>query len=251
MSPYTEIMAILRCPICGSDLEEDLDGVLRCSGCGNKYRVINDRIIDLLTNKHGWVGLFERFPRIYDPWSRFGWRLTGQGSLDNFYSEFIEDLKDGVLVDVGCGTGTLISMLERRGFKGAIVGIDISMPMLKVAAEKTKKAIFLRASMDNIPLKDLTVDHYISSLAIHIAEDKEKVFREMKRILKDMGSFRIAVATASSVRSKIFSMLLRVKPPDENTYIGLIRSLGLEVHRVKRYGIFISIYGAKRRGRVR
>ncbi len=250
MSPYTEIIAILKCPICGSDLE-DLDGVLRCSGCGNKYRVIDNRIIDLLTNKHGWVGLFERFPRIYDPWSRFGWRLTGQGSLDNFYSEFIEDLKEGVLIDVGCGTGTLISMLERKRFKGAIVGIDISMSMLKVAAEKTKRAIFLRASMDNIPLKDFTVDHYISSLAIHIAEDKEKVFREMKRILKDMGSFRIAVATASNVRSKIFSMLLRVKPLDENTYIGLIRSLGLEVHRVERYGIFISIYGAKHKDRVR
>jgi ubiquinone/menaquinone biosynthesis C-methylase UbiE/DNA-directed RNA polymerase subunit RPC12/RpoP len=250
MMSHTEIIAILRCPICGSDLE-DLDDVLRCNGCGNKYRIINNKIIDLLVNKHGWVGFFERFPKIYDPWSRFGWRLTGQGSLKDFYSDFIEDLEEGVLIDVGCGTGTLISMLERKGFKGIIMGIDVSMPMLRVASEKTKRAVFLRASMDNIPLKDSTVDHYISSFAVHIAEDKEKVFREMKRVLKDIGNFRIAVATASSIRGKIFSLLLRVKPLDENTYINLIRSLGLEIHRVEKYGIFISIYGAKHRDGIR
>ncbi|MEM4969948.1 MAG: hypothetical protein QXE01_01705, partial [Sulfolobales archaeon] len=85
------------------------------------------------------------------------------------------------------------------------------------------------------------------SFAIHIAEDKEKVFKEMRRILKNMGSFRIAVATTNSIRGKIFSYLLRVKPLDENTYINLIRFLGLEILKVERYGIFISIYGIKPR----
>ncbi|MEM4970044.1 MAG: methyltransferase domain-containing protein, partial [Sulfolobales archaeon] len=199
---YTELIAILRCPICGSDLES-LDDILRCSKCGNRYKVINNRIIDLvMTGERGWVSFFERFPKIYDPWSRIGWRLTGRGSLESFYSEFIKGFKgleEGIAVDVGCGTGTLISMLERKGFRGIIIGIDISMPMLRVAMGKTKKAIFLRASMDNIPLKDSVVDHYISSFAIHIAEDKEKVFKEMRRILKNMGSFRIAVATTNSI----------------------------------------------------
>ncbi|MEM1611256.1 MAG: methyltransferase domain-containing protein [Sulfolobales archaeon] len=203
-----------------------------------------------MTGERGWVGFFERFPKIYDPWSRIGWRLTGRGSLESFYSKFIKGFKgleEGIAVDVGCGTGTLISMLERKGFRGMIIGIDISMPMLRVAMRKTKKAIFLRASMDNIPLKDSVVDHYISSFAIHIAEDKEKVFKEMRRILKNMGSFRIAVATTNSIRGKIFSYLLRVKPLDENTYINLIRLLGLEILKVERYGIFITIYGIKPR----
>ncbi|MDT7887408.1 MAG: class I SAM-dependent methyltransferase [Desulfurococcales archaeon] len=239
-----EIINILRCPVCRSDLERQ-DKILQCNGCGNKYGIIDNRIVDLIVDQREWVKIFEMFPRIYDPWSQIGWRLTGRGSLEGFYSDLIKDLGEGVLIDVGCGTGTMISMLEKRGFRGTLIGIDISKSMLKVAVKKTRKAVFIRASMDNIPLKDATVDHYISSLTIHIAEDKRKVFEEMKRVLKDMGTFRIAVAATNSFRGKLFSLLLGVRSVDENAYIVLLRSLGLNAHKIARYGIFISIYGTK------
>mgnify|MGYP001626227822 CR=1 FL=1 len=65
------------------------------------------------------------------------------------------------------------------------------------------------------------------------------------------GSDTLTVATANSIRGKISSQFLRVKPLDKNTCINLIRSLGLEIYRVEKYGIFISIYGAKRKDGIR
>jgi len=241
---FEEILGLLRCPACGSDLEIDA-GALRCNKCGGRYSIIGGRIADMVGSSRGWVGFFERFPKLYDPWSRVGWRVAGRGSLKGYYRELVEGLEGGVLLDVGCGTGTLIAMLEEKGYRGPIIGVDISMAMLNTAVRKTSSALFLRASMESIPLRDLSVDHYISSLAIHIAEDKRRVLGEMVRILRRGGSYRIVVATANSIRGMLFSRLLRVGALDEEIYTEMLRSLGLEVLRSVRYGAFTAIYGAK------
>jgi len=242
--PLEEILPLLRCPACGSDLEIDV-GALKCSRCGSSYGIIGGRIVDMVGSRRGWVGFFERFPGLYDPWSRAGWRISGRGSLEDYYRELVEGLEEGVLVDVGCGTGSLIAMLEGRGYRGPIIGVDISMAMLSVALRKTRSAIFLRASMDSIPLKDSSVDHYISSLAIHIAEDKRRVLGEAARILKSGGTYRIVVATTNSFRGRLFSKLLGVKTLREETYIEMLRSSGLDVLGSTRYGAFTAIYGVK------
>ena len=42
--------------------------------------------------------------------------------------------KEGLAVDCGCGTGTLITDLTKRGY--SCTGVDISPEMLEIAAEK-------------------------------------------------------------------------------------------------------------------
>lgn len=239
-----DIIHILRCPACGSSLVFGGDSVI-CSSCGAKYRVEDHRIIDFLQRKEGWVGVFERNPGLYDIWSRIGWRIMGRGSLRGFYEELIYDLDQGYLIDIGCGTGTLLSILESREYRGIMVGLDISIQMIRAAYRKTRRAVFIRASMDNIPLKDGTVDHYVSSLAIHIAEDKQRVFREMSRVLKKGGMVRIAIAVRDNMRGRIFSKVLRVKTLEEREYIGMLETAGIRVTGLKRYGAFTTIYGAK------
>ncbi|MEM0439249.1 MAG: hypothetical protein DJ555_00075 [Desulfurococcaceae archaeon] len=236
------VLPILQCPKCSSKLRKE-QGYIVCIQCGAKYSIIDERIIDFLGGDQGWVGLFERFPRLYDPWSRIGWRLSGRGSLDRFYEELTENLSEGILVDAGCGTGSLLSLLERKQYRGSLIGIDISLPMLKTASRKTKEAVFLRASIDRIPIANDTIDHYVSSLVIHIFRDKAKVISEISRILRKGGNVRVAVATTDSIKGRIFSRLLAVHAIRTSDYISLFKAHGIEILRTNDFGTFKAFYG--------
>lgn len=240
-----DVIAILICPKCSSKLIAE-KGYLWCRLCGARYNVIGNRIIDFIGAGQGWVGVFEKLPSLYDPWSRIGWRLSGKGSLQSFYEELVRDLDRGSLVDAGCGTGSLISMLERKGYRDPLIGVDISLSMLREALRKTREAVFLRASIDRIPIADNTIDHYVSSLVLHILEDKSKAVSELSRILKSGGSVRVAVAVTDNIRGRIFSRLLRIHAIRSSEYIELFNSHGIEIIRSIDFGAFKAFYGVKK-----
>lgn len=239
------VLEILVCPKCSSNIAMR-KGYLECVKCGAKYSVIDDRIIDFMGSNQGWIGFFERFPGLYDPWSRIGWRLSGKGSLYRFYEELTRDLRSGVLIDAGCGTGSLISILEKRKYQGIIIGIDISLPMLKMASRKTRNAVLLRASIDRIPVASESVDHYVSSLVLHILKDKEKAVAEISRVLKSEGSVRIAVAVSDNAKGRVFSRLLKVYAISSSDYVALLGAHGIKIIREAEFGAFKAFYGIKR-----
>lgn len=71
----------------------------------------------------------------------------------------------GLLLDLGCGTGTLSFLLEKKGYD--IIGIDASEDMLIVANEKkyeeNSSALFLCQKAENLDLYG-TIDCAVSSL---------------------------------------------------------------------------------------
>lgn len=56
------------------------------------------------------------------------------GPADEFYRSLVPP--DADVLDVGCGTGTLLARLRRDGSRGRLVGIDPGAGMLAVAREK-------------------------------------------------------------------------------------------------------------------
>jgi len=108
-------------------------------------------------------------------------------------------LKNGeTLIDLGCGRGTdVIKATKYIGKEGKAIGLDSTPEMLEVArknAEKLrlKNVEFIQGEIENIPLSDNTVDVVISNCVLNHAKDKEKVFKEIYRILKNGGRFIIS-----------------------------------------------------------
>ncbi len=101
-----------------------------------------------------------------------------------------------VVLDVGCGTGTLtIAAKARAGPTGQVHGIDASPEMIEVAREKAGKkgadVDFRVGLIENIPFPDGQFDVVLSSLMLHHLPDdvKRQGFQEIRRILKPDGRF--------------------------------------------------------------
>lgn len=93
-------------------------------------------------------------------------------------------INGGLLLDLGCGTGTLSFMLEEKGYD--IIGVDPSEDMLMVANEKkyelNSPAIFLCQSGEDLDLYG-TIDCAVSSLdTINHIDSLEKVGETFKKI---------------------------------------------------------------------
>ena len=91
------------------------------------------------------------------------------------------------ILDVGCGTGSLCSVLSERGL--SVTGIDPAMNMLAVASRKpeNKNIQFIQANaLEKLPFADQSFDLSIASYVAHGMQKNEriKLYSEMRRVTR-------------------------------------------------------------------
>ena len=114
-------------------------------------------------------------------------------SLDHTLQRFAEAVKaGGRVLDLGCGPGRDVALLNERGFD--TIGIDRSRGMLAEARQRVSKA-FICADMRRIPLASASVDGiWMCASLFHISRpDVPSVLDEVHRILTTNGVLFISV----------------------------------------------------------
>jgi len=108
-------------------------------------------------------------------------------------------LKDGeTVLDLGSGAGFDCFLAANQvGPQGKVIGVDMTPEMIeKAGANARKNSIgnvdFRLGEIENLPVEDGTVDVVISNCVINLSSQKEKVFHEIRRVLKPGG--RIAIS---------------------------------------------------------
>ena len=104
------------------------------------------------------------------------------------------------VVDLGCGTGKdVYTAAQLVGEEGKVIGVDMTEQQLDVANKyidyHTEKFGFIQSNVefkksiieDLSFLADNSVDVVISNCVINLSDDKERVFREIYRVLKPGG----------------------------------------------------------------
>jgi len=109
------------------------------------------------------------------------------------------EIKQGdVVVDLGSGAGFDVFLAAKKvGENGKVIGIDMTEEMIakaKANAEKYnyKNTEFRLGDIEELPIEDNFVDVIISNCVINLAPDKDKVFSESYRVLKQGGKMFVS-----------------------------------------------------------
>lgn len=101
------------------------------------------------------------------------------------------------LLDLGCGTGTMVVLIKRMHPDISVVGLDPDPDALaraKYKADRQKLSIqFDRGFSDSLPYADRSFDRVFSSFMYHhlLSEEKPKTLAEIWRVLRPGGSFHL------------------------------------------------------------
>lgn len=99
------------------------------------------------------------------------------------------------VLDVGCGTGILASLLAETLRTGAVHGIDIGPRMIKIskkrAIQNNHKISYNLGSAVKLPYDDEKFDVVFTCLLLHLLDfsEKENTLLEVYRILKPKGKY--------------------------------------------------------------
>jgi len=103
-----------------------------------------------------------------------------------------------ICVDLGSGRGNdVIRMAEEVGANGHAYGIDISEGMISKAQDLIKKfgvnnATIVKSELENLPFENNSVDLVISNCTINHSANKQAVWNEIYRVLKQGGRFVVS-----------------------------------------------------------
>ena len=99
------------------------------------------------------------------------------------------------VLDVGCGTGTLATLIKQLHPEVEVVGLDPDPKALARARRKAERAAvsvqFDQGFGDELPYAEASFDRVFSSFMFHHlpAEEKGTTLREARRVLKTDGEF--------------------------------------------------------------
>jgi ubiquinone/menaquinone biosynthesis C-methylase UbiE len=128
-----------------------------------------------------------------DPYRKFA------PGFDRFAEPYLRSLRKAGLafyppragmkvLDIGCGTGTLLQHYQRAGCE--IFGIDVSPSMFAVAQQKLGSSATLHfGSAAAMPWPDATFELIVSSMMFHEVSDdlRAAILADAKRVLKPDG----------------------------------------------------------------
>ncbi|AEA33314.1 bifunctional demethylmenaquinone methyltransferase/2-methoxy-6-polyprenyl-1,4-benzoquinol methylase UbiE [Hippea maritima] len=129
-------------------------------------------------------------------------------NIDKMWRKRAVSLLEGNLfLDVATGTGDVAIQITKDKKDSSVIGVDLSLEMLKVGKKKVKNRNIelVCAPAEYLPFKDNTFDGAIIAFGIRNVVDRVTALYEFKRVLKKGG--RLVVLEFNTPVNKFFGRL--------------------------------------------
>lgn len=117
------------------------------------------------------------------------------------YPPILNEIKKNdfeTLLDAGCATGPMLSLLTEEYPDKEYVGLDLSPKMIEVAKTKNlTNTRFIEGDCESMPFDDNSFDIIINSQSYHHYPNPQAFFKEVYRVLKPGGKLILRDNTAS------------------------------------------------------
>jgi ubiquinone/menaquinone biosynthesis C-methylase UbiE len=136
------------------------------------------------------------------------------------------------VLDIGCGTGTFVTILKQRYPAVEVTGLDPDPKALARAMRKAEQAkvsvYFDKGFADSLEYPAMSFDVVFSSFMFHHLEgvNREKTLREVRRVLKPGGSFYLLDFEASPSGHGLFKLFHSGKHLRDNTESRIVTLMG-------------------------
>ncbi|PKU24914.1 DVU_1556 family methyltransferase [Telmatospirillum siberiense] len=89
------------------------------------------------------------------------------------------------VIDIGCGCGTSLAYLRRRGLNA--IGVDISPHALRLAKHRAGESLVVQASGDALPFPDGGADGVLAECSLSLMPSAARAMAEFHRVLRPGG----------------------------------------------------------------
>lgn len=151
--------------------------------------------------------------QVFDRWSR--WWDSASRYNRKVYDAVVQQLDDSQrrILDVGCGTGVLASMLAARSPGRVVYGLDISPGMVEKAKSLAReygadRLHFVQGDAEALPFPDAEFDAVVSTLSFHHYPNPLQALREFRRVLRPAGLVVIADVVAPLPVARVYTYLI-------------------------------------------
>ena len=121
---------------------------------------------------------------------------------------FFKNIAGKKILEIGCGEGSLLELISKNN---EVYGVDISSSGVEKTKKKGIPCHLADASNERLPYEDNFFDIVISLETIEHVENPHRMVWEIKRILKDQGTFLVSIPGSKVVHPFIYPGLFSRK----------------------------------------
>lgn len=159
------------------------------------------------------------------------WWFTGRREIFRAALRKLTDMQDGLVLDVGCGTGSAYPLLKEFG---TVIGVDNNHRAIEFAKQRGYKKVIIGDACD-LPLDNEQFDLVVALDLIEHLSDEKTFIDELVRVLKPGGVLFVTTAAIPVLWSGLDELSHHVRRYTRETFTQALKHPVLEPRLIRYY----------------